>query len=35
VDLTSNGMGNHYLRDVDHGSKLSSVSQDRIFHIHV
>ena len=19
VDLTNNGMGNHYLRDVDHG----------------
>ena len=32
VDLTSNGIGNNYLRDVDHGS-LSSTSQDRIFHI--
>ncbi len=27
VDLTSNGMGNHYLRDVDHGSTLSCASQ--------
>ncbi len=35
VDLTSNGMGNHYLRDVDHGSTLSCALQDRIFHIYV
>ncbi len=35
VDLTSIGMGNHYLRDVDHGSTLSCSSQDHIFHIHV
>ena len=35
VDLTSNGMGNHYLRDVDHGSTLSCATQDHIFHIHV
>ena len=35
VDLTSNGMGNHYLRDVDHGSTLSCVPQDHIFQIHV
>ncbi len=35
VDLTSNGMDNHYLRDVDHGSTLSCAPHDRIFHIHV
>jgi hypothetical protein len=33
VDLTNNGMGNHYLRDVDHGSTLSYTTQDRIFHV--
>ncbi len=34
VDLTKNGMVNHYLRDVDHVSHCLS-SQDHIFHIHV
>ncbi len=35
VDLTNNGIVNHYLRDVDHGSTVSSETQDSIFHIHV
>ena len=26
VDLTNNGMGNHYLRDVDHGSTVLRVT---------
>ncbi len=35
MDLTNNGIGNHYLRDVNHGSTVSCVSQDSIFHIPV
>ncbi len=35
MDLTNNGIVNHYLRDVDHVSTVSYVSQDSIFHIPV
>jgi hypothetical protein len=35
VDLTNNGIDKHYLIDVDHGSTVSSTSQDRILHVHV
>ena len=35
VDLTNNGYGESFLRDVDHGFQLSCAPQDRIFHIHV
>ena len=34
VDLTNKGMENHYLRDVEQGSPLYCVEQDRIFEIH-
>jgi hypothetical protein len=35
VDLTSNGMGNHYLRDVNHGSTLLNTSHRKAMNSNV
>ena len=32
VDLTSNGMGNHYFRDVDHGSTVLRATGPHLSH---